>query len=80
MLAIHSSLEAALAPGYIEEYYPDSAMLFGQDTAEDAFYALLGGKDLYPLTVVLDQNGFVLARFEGELDYETLASLIREAG
>lgn len=79
VLAIHSALEAALAPGYIEEYYPDSAMLFGQDTAEDAFYALLGGKDLYPITVVLDQNGFVLARYEGELDYETLASLIEKA-
>jgi ferredoxin len=76
VLAIHSALDAVQAPDYIAEYYPNSPMLFGQDTETDAFYTLLGGKDSYPITVVLDGNGFVLARFEGKVSYKTLAALI----
>lgn len=80
VLAIHSAAEAEQAPAYIAEYYPESEILFGRDTAEDALFSLLGGKDSYPVTVVLDEAGFVLARFEGKVSYATLAALIEARG
>ncbi len=76
VLAIHSALDAEQGPDYVARYYQGSRVLFGQDTPEDEFFTLLGGKDSYPITVVLDEAGFVLARFEGKVSYETLAALI----
>ena len=76
VLAVHSALDADAAPAFIAEHYSGSSMLFGQDTPTDDFYTLLGGKDLYPITVVLDEGGYVIARYDGDIDYTTLSSLI----
>ena len=82
VIAIHTSLVSETAPEYIGKYYPDSAMTFAVDDAADetglagAYYTALGGRGTYPYTVILDENGIVLAVFVSSLEYEDLQTVV----
>ena len=54
-------------------------MLFGQGDDVDSYFYALGGGDTWPMTVVLDSEGIVTARFDGSVDYETLKAAIEDA-
>ena len=57
-------------------------MTFAVDDAADetglagAYYTALGGRGTYPYTVILDENGIVLAVFVSSLEYEDLQTVV----
>jgi ferredoxin len=79
VIAIHTSYKYSSASEYVGEKYPESNMLFGHDTASggaDYYYSLLDGFGDYPMTVVLDERGVILAHITDVVHYETLKSII----
>ena len=54
-------------------------MLFGQGDENDSYFYSLGGGDTWPMTLVLDADGIIVARFDGSVDYDTLKAAIEEA-
>ncbi|MBQ2715356.1 MAG: hypothetical protein IJF21_01035, partial [Clostridia bacterium] len=78
-IAIHSSYAADTALDFVLANYPESKMLFGQGDESDSYFYALGGGDTWPMTVVLDSEGVVTARFDGSVDYETLKAAIEDA-
>ena len=78
-IAIHSSYAADTALDFVLANYPESKMLFGQGDDVDSYFYALGGGDTWPMTVVLDSEGIVTARFDGSVDYETLKAAIEDA-
>lgn len=81
IVAVHSSDGREEGPGFIAEHYPNATMLFSWDSAENdsEYYKLLGGKDAYPYTLVLDENGVITARFVGSVTHDELVAAIEEA-
>lgn len=75
IVTIHSDYGLDKAPQYIEENYPDSKMIFTYD-ANDAYYNLLVKGSAWPTTVILDQNGVILNKTVGKMEYETLKAII----
>ena len=82
VIAIHSSLSSETAPDYIAGHYPESNIVFAKDDAADAtglngaYYSALGGRGAYPYTVILDENGVVLAVFVSSVEYEDLHEVV----
>ena len=82
VIAIHTSLVSETAPDYIGKYYPDSKMTFALDYPVDetglvgGYYSSLGGRGTYPYTVILDENGIIVAVFVSALEYEDLQQVV----
>ncbi len=67
---------------YIPATFPDTPMLSTLDTdggVGGAYYAKLGGKDAYPMTVVVDAEGVITFVRHGKLSHEELVSAVEEA-
>ena len=81
VIAVHTNMISDTAPGFIATHYPDSNVVFARDftvegsTAEQ-YYTALGGRGTYPYTVILDENGVVIALFVEALEYEDLAEVV----
>jgi hypothetical protein len=70
------------APGYIAANYANSHIVFAKDLPTDgldAYYSLLGGLGGYPYTVVIDEEGIVLANISNALTYEDLQQIVENA-
>ena len=81
VIAIHSALSRETAPEFIKTNYPDTNMIFAQDIENDQngeFYDLLGGIGAFPYTVVLDEDGVIIASFPSSVTYEDLQGAICE--
>lgn len=82
VIAVHTHALSETAPEFIAAHYPHTNMRFAKDTPTDdtglvgSFYAALGGRGTYPYTVILDQNGRILATFLSALEYEALAQIV----
>ncbi|MGM9602205.1 MAG: 4Fe-4S binding protein [Faecousia sp.] len=82
VIAIHSALSVETAPEYVGKYYPDSPIVFAMDYPLDetgytgGYYTTLGGRGTWPYTVVLDENGVILAVYVKSLEYETLKEVV----
>ena len=74
VIAIHSETRVDV-PEWLSQNYPNSDMLFGYD-AEDAYYNELISVGTYPATVVLDENGVIIAKFVRKVHYDELKSII----
>ena len=81
VVAIHSMLLENTAAPYINEKYPNSNMLFARDehtvegdfSVPDYYFTKLGGENnLYPMTLILDENGIITARYSGSVTYDEL--------
>ena len=81
IVAVHSSDGREEAPAFIAEHYPNSPLLFSWDSLEvnSEYYKLLGGKDAYPFTLVLDGNGVIIKKFVGSVTHDQLVAAIEEA-
>ncbi len=81
IVAVHSTDGREEAPDFIGEHYPDSSIIFAWDSAEtySEYYYLLGGKDAYPYTLVLDENGVVTDVFVEAVSAEKLNQAIEKA-
>ncbi len=76
VIAIHTYMLYDTAYEFIDKYYPDSNMTFALDTEEEGYYAALGGRGAYPITVILDENGIVIKTFLEALEYEDLKEVV----
>ena len=85
IVTVHSILDAPTAPEYISTNYPNSNMLFAQDSmqtvdgAEYDVFTLLGGRNSYPRTLILDSEGVITFAFTGSIHYEELVAEIANA-
>ena len=85
IVTVHSILDAPTAPEYISTNYPNSNMLFTQDSmqtvdgAEYDVFTLLGGRNSYPRTLILDSEGVITFAFTGSIHYEELVAEIANA-
>ena len=78
-LILNTELEKENVANYIATHFKDSKMLFADDVG-DAYFAELGGlPGAYPMTIVLDVNGVIIARHPGAVTYDELKADI-EAG
>lgn len=81
VVAVHTATVIDTAPDYIAEHYPDSNIHFAKDDGEGfygTFYTALGGRDTYPYTVILDENGVIVKIFVSALEYEDLQEVVEE--
>ena len=81
VIAVHTNMINNTAPAYIKEHYADSNILFATDDADpetmtEVYYTTLGGRDTYPYTVVLDENGVIVKIFFEALHYEDLEAVV----
>ena len=82
VVAAHSIQSMEYAPSYIEENYPESKMIFVQDEVQAGgrdVFGLLGGKNAYPHTVILDKEGTIVYMHTGSLSYDRLMEEIENA-
>ena len=85
VVAIHTSSLNEDAPEYIGDHFSGSKMIFLTDYFTDgsqdleAYYASLGGTGSYPYTVIIDENGIILAKFTNKVHYEDLQAVIEAA-
>lgn len=89
VIAIHSSYKTTDVQEYLDtktdndgKPWSEYIIAFGQDdgdTANSIYFNKLGGVDSYPITLVLDREGVVVAKFEGGVTYETLVKAVEEA-
>ncbi len=82
VIAVHSALSSETAPDYIGQYYPDSNLIFSQDSGEGFngdYYTALGGRGTYPYTIVLDKNGIITEVFVSSLTYDDLKAAVDNA-
>ncbi|MBR3894187.1 MAG: TlpA family protein disulfide reductase [Clostridia bacterium] len=75
MIAVHSYQGITDAPAYIAEHYADSPIIFGHDDARESYFLSLNGY-AYPMTLVLDENGIVVAKRTGAMTKDALTALI----
>ncbi len=81
VLAVHSDLDFDTAAGYVNEHYKDSLMLFGKDTPTDyvdVYFTMLGGMDSYPITIVVDAEGVIIANIPHEVTETELRQIIED--
>ena len=79
VVAVHTDLLKDTAPAYIKQHYPNSKMIFLLDNATSDYFNALGGLGAYPHTVVIDENGIVIANNAGAMHYEDLKNIIEPA-
>lgn len=84
VVAVHSVQDMAGAPSHIAENYPDSAIIFAQDSAlsgagTDDVITMMGGGMQYPYTVIVNTEGEITYLGAGSMTYEQLAALVAEA-
>ena len=83
VVAVHTAMLLDTAPAYIKENYPASNIIFASDFANpanplaDEYYTNLGGRDSYPYTVVIDENGVIVAKFVASVTYEELLEVVK---
>ena len=88
VFAVHSSYNFKDASEYVLENFKDSNIIFLKDViinpndqySDDMFYALLGGADYYPYTVILDENGVIRGAHVGMLSYDQLVNILVNIG
>ena len=81
VIAVHTHMIHETASDFISKYYAGSKITFAKDYSEnnvEGYYTALGGRDTYPYTVVLDEQGIILAVFFEALEYEDLQTVIDE--
>ena len=79
IIAVHTPLSGEKLQELIGVEYPDSAVIFTQDSGMDtagAYYTALGGTGNYPMTVVLNPKGQILEIIDTPIDYELLCKAL----
>ncbi len=67
---------------YIPEQYPDTPMISVQDIddgADGEYYAALGGRDTFPMTLIVDGDGVITFIRHGKLSHEELVAAVEDA-
>ena len=77
VIAVHSYDEYNKdVVAFIEENFSDLPAIFCRDGESDIYYRLLGGGQAWPGTVVLDENGVIVAVIQRSTTYTELKEII----
>lgn len=83
VLAIHTDYLRDTGANFVLDGYENSDMIFAFDKPHseisgiDQYFTDLGGKnDAYPMTVIFDANGVIIAKFENAVHYEDLKGVV----
>ncbi len=79
VIAVHYFRVQSSAAGYVQENYPNTKIKFTLDYDRDGYYSALGGRDTWPMTVILDENGVVIYTTPTSVHYEDLQKVIEDA-
>ena len=79
VVAVHTDMLKEEAPGHIQTEFPESKMIFLLDNKTKDYFNTCGGTGSYPHTVVIDENGIVVANIVGPTHYEELKQIIEAA-
>ena len=68
------------------EHYKDSQIIFTKDNpidpedkySDEVFFKALGGADAYPITIILDENGVIIATLLRATTYDELSRIVEE--
>ena len=78
VIAIHTNMANQTEAEYLANHYADSDIIFATDIEGEGYYTSLGGRDTYPYTVILDENGIVLHKIVTALEYEDLKEYVED--
>lgn len=78
VIAICANLDADVVEEFVSAHYADYTMKFGLDFSGEAYFFQLGGKGTYPMTLVLDAEGVIVAKFYDKATLEELEALYTE--
>lgn len=78
VVVVHSFEEFGLdIPSWIESNLPtDAGFLHCRDNENDVLFKSLGGKDSWPVTVILDENGIIQYTVCGSTTYEEMKPVL----
>lgn len=77
ILAVHAYEEYNCdIPDFIENSFPGADFTFCRDAENEAYFHMLGGRQSWPVTVILDQNGVIVRNITGSVTYEELKYII----
>ena len=83
VVAIHSAIKIGgktppeYVPAFIESNFGDyDNVVFAYDPDDCFYYDDLAGLGGWPMTVVLDENGVIIFKKAGKMDYDTLKGII----
>ena len=84
VVAVHTHRDFNTASDYVNTHYKDSDMIFVKDTsldendefADETYFKMLGGGDSYPITIILDENGVIIASIKASMNYNSLKDII----
>lgn len=79
MIAIHDVMKDREVVPYLNNAWSEYTLTFAQDAIQESgktVYEQMGGNGNLPMTVVLDENGFVLEKVQAAVTAEQLANMI----
>ena len=77
LIAIHNYDEYGKdVPAFIEENFSELTAIYCRDGAGDLYFRLLGGGQAWPATIVLDEDGVIVAVLQRSTTYEELKTII----
>ena len=84
VVAVHTHRDFDTASEYIDTHYKDSNIIFVKDVpldeddvySDEAYFKMLGGGDSYPITIILDEHGVIIASIKASTNYTTLKEII----
>ena len=83
IIAVHTVTGKNSAPGFVNENYPDSNIIFVYDEAHtstvDKYFTSLGGTASWPRTLVIDADGIVTFAHDGPLSHDQLVEAVEGA-
>lgn len=86
VIAVHTHSQYNTAKDYVMEHYKDSQIIFTKDNpidpddkySDEIFFKALGGADAYPITIILDENGVIIATLLRATTYDELSRIVEE--
>lgn len=77
IIAVHSYDEYGKdVPAFIEENFSNLPAIYCRDGSGDLYYRLLGGGQAWPATVILDENGVIVASIPRSTTYNEMKEII----
>ncbi|MBO5313426.1 MAG: 4Fe-4S binding protein [Clostridia bacterium] len=84
VVAVHTHSLYDTASDYVMENYKDSDIIFTKDNpidendeySDEVYFKTLGGGDSYPITIILDEDGIIIASILKSTTYAELKSIV----
>ena len=84
VVAVHTERDYNTAAGYVMDNYKESNIVFTRDSyldpsdkySDEYYFKLLGGGDSYPITIILDEKGVIIASVKASMTYNDLKGYV----